>query len=246
MGVGSVQAVDAAADEVGPVERVYRHLVAHLSGTHGGGRLPSERALAARLGVSRQSVRVAFRRLNEAGRVVRVVGSGSYAVPAEPKTGRAAALPDVAMLDVIEVRHILEPMIAALATSRATGEDFARIRRRLQEMQQTSEPDSYKKVGYRFWSEMARATRNPLLVGIYRLLTDCREQLGWNQASALAADARRQAVQVRLAEAIVEAMQARDGERARTLAAERTRNMLVALADPDGTSTEARSTVLDV
>jgi DNA-binding FadR family transcriptional regulator len=246
MGGGSVQAVEAAADEVGPVERVYRHLVAHLSGPHDGGRLPSERALAARFGVSRQSVRAAFRRLNQAGRIVRVVGSGSYAVPTEPATGKAAALPDVAMLDVLEVRHILEPMIAVLATSRATGEDFVRIRRQLQEMQQTSDPDSYKKVGYLFWSEMARATRNPLLIAIYRLLTDSRGQLGWDQPSALAADARRQSVQVRLAEAIVEAMQARDGERARTLAAERTRNMLVALADPDGTPAEARWTALDI
>ncbi|HVY15671.1 MAG TPA: FCD domain-containing protein [Rhodopila sp.] len=236
-----MQTVEAQADEAGPVERVYRHLEAHLSESQSGGRLPSERALAARFGVSRQSVRAAFRRLNAAGRIVRVVGSGSYAT-----AGRTATLPDVAMLDVLEMRHILEPMIAALATSRATGEDFARIRRRLDDMRQASDPDSYKRLGYLFWQAVARATRNPLLVAIYQLLTDCRERLGWTQTAGLAADARRQAVQVRLAEAIFDALQVRDGERARSLAAERTRNMLVALADPDGTPAGARSTALDI
>jgi DNA-binding FadR family transcriptional regulator len=113
-------------------------------------------------------------------------------------------------------------------------------------VQQASDPHSYKKAGYLFWEAVARATRNPLLVTIYQLLTACREQLGWNQASGLTADARRHAVQARLAEEIFEALQARDGERARTLAAERTRNMLVALADPDGTPAEARWTALDV
>lgn len=233
-----------ATDEPGPVERVYRHLVAHLSDAHDGSRLPSERVLAARLRVSRQSVRAAFRRLNQAGRVVRVVGSGSYVV-LEP-TPPHRTLPDVAMLDVLEVRHILEPTVAALATSRATGDDLTRIRRRLDDLRQASEPDSAKQLGYLFWQEMARATRNPLLAAIYQLLIDCREQLGWSQTTALAADAGRQAVQAKLAEAIVEALKARDGEKARVLAAERTRNMLVALADPDGTPAEARWTALDV
>ena len=186
-----MQTEEAATDEPGPVERVYQHLIAHLAGAHDGGRLPSERVLAARLRVSRQSVRAAFRRLNQAGRIVRVVGSGSYVVPEETASHRT--LPDVAMLDVLEVRHILEPIIASLATSRATGDDFTRIRRRLEDLQQATGPDSSKRLGYLFWQEMARATRNPLLAAIYQLLIDCREQLGWTQTSALAADARRQA-----------------------------------------------------
>jgi DNA-binding FadR family transcriptional regulator len=236
-----------ATDDGGPVERAYRHLITYVSETGEERRLPSERALAARLGVSRQSVRAAFHRLHQSGRVVRVVGSGSFILPAaEPPTTGAGTLPDVAMLDVLEVRHILEPAIASLATSRATGEDFARIRRRLQEMRQSGESGNYKQAGYLFWQEVVRATRNPLLAAIYHLVTACREQLGWDPASGLAADARRHAVQVRLAEQICDALQARDGERARSLAAERTRNMLLALADPDGTAADSGWTALDV
>jgi DNA-binding FadR family transcriptional regulator len=234
-------------DEPGPVERAYRHLIACVSNVDHGGRLPSERALATRLGVSRQSVRAAFRRLRQAGRVVRVVGSGSFvAASALPAAARAGAPPDAGMSDVLEVRHILEPVIAALATSRATGEDFARIRLRLRELQRPNEPGTYKKAGYLFWQEVARATRNPLLAAIYHLVTECREQLGWDPASGLAADANRHMVQVRLAEQICEAMQTRDRERARSLAAERTRNMLLALADPEAGSGDPRWTVLDI
>ena len=53
-------------------------------------------------------------------------------------------------------------------------------------------------------------------------------------------------MQAKLAAAIVDALKTRDGEQARVLAAERTRNMLVALADPDGTPVEARWTALDI
>jgi DNA-binding FadR family transcriptional regulator len=235
-------------DDPGPVERVYRHLIACVSNADHGGRLPSERALAARLGVSRQSVRAAFRRLRQAGRVVRVVGSGSFvaASTTQPEAPRAVALPDVGMLDVLEVRHILEPVIAALATSRATSEDFARICLRLRKLQKANEPGKYKKAGYLFWQEVARATRNPLLVAIYQLVTECREQLGWDPVSGLAADASRHAVQARLAEQICDALQTRDRERARSLAAERTRNMLLALADPEAGSGDPRWTVLDI
>jgi DNA-binding FadR family transcriptional regulator len=242
-----VQPTDVPMDDPGPVERAYRHLIACVSNADRGGRLPSERALAVRLGVSRQSVRAAFRRLGQAGRVVRVVGSGSFVAASTPAAAaRAGAPPDAGMSDVLEVRHILEPVIAALATSRATGEDFARIRLRLRELQKPNEPGQYKKAGYLFWQDVARATRNPLLVAIYHLVTECREQLGWDQASGLAADANRHAVQVRLAEQICEAMQTRDREWARSLAAERTRNMLLALADPEAGSGDARGTVLDI
>jgi DNA-binding FadR family transcriptional regulator len=234
-------------DEAGPVERAYRHLVAYVTEAGEERRLPSERTLAAKLGVSRQSVRAAFRRLRESGRVVRVVGSGSFVVPrAEPAASSGAPLPDAGMFDVLEVRHILEPVIAALATSRATNEDFARISRRLDELRRASETGDYKKAGYLFWQEVAHATRNPLLVAIYQLVTECREQLGWDPATGLAADARRHAIQVRLAEQIFEALQGRDRGRARTLAAERTRNMLLALADPDSGVADPRWTALDV
>lgn len=216
---------------VGPVDRAYDHLLASLAQAPAGSRLPSERAVAAELGVSRQSVRAAFRRLHEAGRVRRVVGSGSFIGPAAEPSPGTSALPDAAVLDVLEARHILEPAMAALATSRATGDDFARIAEKLETLRQATEPGDYKQLGYAFWLEIARATRNPLLVAMYQMLTDCRARLGWDQLKGMTTDAGKRAAQQRLAEELWEALRVRDRERARGLATERTRNMLRAASD---------------
>jgi DNA-binding FadR family transcriptional regulator len=215
----------------GPVDRIYRYLLANLEQTPDGCRLPSERAIAAELGASRQSVRAAIRRLREAGRVECIVGSGSFVRVPAPSSPGTAGLPDVAILDVLEARHVLEPVVAALATSRASAEDFIRIRQKLNALQHATTPRDYKRVGYEFWQEIARATRNPLLSAMYQMLTECRARLGWDQLKGMATDPDRRATQRHLAEEIFVALQARDRDRARSLAAERTRNMLLAAAD---------------
>ena len=222
-----------ATGDLTPVERAYNYLLAYLEQAPEGRRLPSERAVAIELGISRQSARAAFHQLGENGRIQRIVGSGSFV---RQPGGAAMAdqnLPDVGILDVLEVRHILEPMIAALATSRATGEDFVRIREKLTALQNATEPHDYKAAGYAFWQEIAQATRNPLLAAMYRMLTDCRTRLGWEQLKGMTIDPAKRAAQMRLAEEIYEALKARARDRARSLAAERTRNMLLAATDLD-------------
>jgi DNA-binding FadR family transcriptional regulator len=214
------------------VARAYAHLLASLGKTPSGLRLPSERALAAELGVSRHSVRAAFRRLHENHDIQRVSGSGSYHAPTA--ADGVAHRPDVAVLDVLEARHVLEPALAALATSRATSEDFTRIGERLEAVLSETDPGRYKRAGYEMWLEIARATRNPLLLAMYRMLTECRAGLGWDQLRSMATDAEKREEQRRLAEEIWAALRARDQENARLLTMERTRNMLRAAAEIDG------------
>jgi DNA-binding FadR family transcriptional regulator len=234
-----------AARDLPPVERAHRHLLAILAQAQTGRRLPSERAVAAELGISRQSARAAFHRLRENGRIQRIVGSGSFAH--QPGgTAPDEALPDVSILDVLEARHVLEPVVAALATSRAMGEDFTRIRQRLTALQQATAPPDYKQAGYAFWQEIARATRNPLLAAMYRMLIDCRASLGWDQLDGITMDTAKHAVQLRLAEEIYDALRARARDRARSLAAERTRNMLLAATDLQAEPANSRLSSLDI
>jgi DNA-binding FadR family transcriptional regulator len=224
----------------GPVERAHRHLLDILDQTPEGCRLPSERAVAAALCISRQSARAAFRRLRESGRVDRIVGSGSFVRPSAQGSAAAdASVPDAGILDVLEARHVLEPVVAALATSRAMGEDFVRIRQKLSSLQSATEPRDYKQAGYAFWQEVARATRNPLLVAMYHMLIECRARLGWDQLKGITMDADKRAAQLRLAEEIYDALQARNRERAHSLASERTRNMLLAAADLETNSVKS-------
>lgn len=235
-----------ATGDLPPVELAYNYLLAYLERVPEGRRLPSERAIAAELGVSRQSVRAAFHQLGQNGRIQRIIGSGSFVRQAGAVATSDQDLPDVGILDVLEVRHILEPMIAALATSRAIGEDFVRIREKLTALQNATEPHDYKAAGYAFWQEIAQATRNPLLAALYRTLTACRSRLGWDQLKGMTIDATKRAAQVRLAEEIYEALKARARDRARSLAAERTRNMLLAATNLEADTAPPRWSSFDV
>lgn len=99
-----------------------------------GDRLPQENELAAELGISRNSMREAVRALEQA-RVLSVRhGSGTYVTSLEPALllqGIAFAvdmLRDDTLLEVLEVRELLEPAATRLATMRMTPAKLARIR----------------------------------------------------------------------------------------------------------------------
>lgn len=87
-----------------------------------GDRLPPERELAARLGVSRSSLREGLRRLTDLGIIESRQGSGTYLAPLD-------------LGDLFEVRQRLEPLAARLAAGRRAEEDLARLVDALAEME---------------------------------------------------------------------------------------------------------------
>jgi len=97
-----------------------------------GERLPSERDLAIRLGVARSSVREAIRELVAIGVLVTRRGAGTYVANLVPDRLFAAmefALrihPD-SILDVLQLRLLLEPSVAALAANRATVDQLTEL-----------------------------------------------------------------------------------------------------------------------
>jgi GntR family transcriptional regulator, transcriptional repressor for pyruvate dehydrogenase complex len=134
-----------------------------------GDRLPNERDLAVRFGVSRASVREALAALQLMGLIESRVGGGTYArkdmleATISPIARILAAEIDQAG-EPLEVRRILEPQIAWLAAERATPEDLAELERCLEEQQSrvaaaqpTVEQDEM------FHSAIAKATRNRVL-----------------------------------------------------------------------------------
>jgi GntR family transcriptional regulator, transcriptional repressor for pyruvate dehydrogenase complex len=113
-------------------------VVAHVRdlidrGTLGpGGRLPAERDLAQRIGVSRPTVRAGLRTLAALGVVRSRRGSGTYIPPGPPTLGAEAlsflaALHKFTVDDVYEVRRILEVGAAGLAAERATPDQLATL-----------------------------------------------------------------------------------------------------------------------
>jgi GntR family transcriptional repressor for pyruvate dehydrogenase complex len=122
-------------------ERLSDRLAARLAeqiaagGNRPGDRLPTEAQLAATHGVSRTVVREAVHQLKSRGLLVSRQGSGVFV--AAPPAHRALAFdPTVldsveAVVQVVEVRRVLEAEIAALAAERATRAQVARLRKAL-------------------------------------------------------------------------------------------------------------------
>ncbi|WP_421912840.1 FadR/GntR family transcriptional regulator [Mesorhizobium sp.] len=107
-----------------------------------GERLPTERILAERLKVSRNTVREALTRWEGLGLVERRQGSGTYlkaAVSADmlhmPLT-LAGGHDFTSLMHTLEIRRALEAEAAALCAERASLADIAEISRKLEAMEQ--------------------------------------------------------------------------------------------------------------
>ena len=101
-----------------------------------GDRLPSERELCERMGVSRVTVREALRILEAGGLVEIRVGARGGAFVTTPSSERLGAgladliqLAPVAAVDVTEARLVFELGIIPMIVERATGDDVEKLRR---------------------------------------------------------------------------------------------------------------------
>ena len=99
-----------------------------------GDRLPPEKELGEKLGLSRSSLREAVKALE----LIRVLdvrhGDGTYVTSLEPRLLLEAMSfvvdlhQDVSVLEIFEVRRILEPAAAAMATLRVAPDDLESLR----------------------------------------------------------------------------------------------------------------------
>jgi GntR family transcriptional repressor for pyruvate dehydrogenase complex len=110
-----------------------------------GTRLPPEQQLAARLGLSRNSMREAVRAL-ESARVLDVRrGDGTYVTSLAPALlleGLGFAidlLQDNSLLEVVEVRRMLEPIATGTAATRITDDALAELQEILDKMYATKD-----------------------------------------------------------------------------------------------------------
>jgi GntR family transcriptional regulator, transcriptional repressor for pyruvate dehydrogenase complex len=107
--------------------RLYRQIADQLRALIRGGeyavgtRLPAERDLAARLAVSRPSVREALIALEVEGLVEVRPGSGIHVIAREPAPSAQRLRPDdVGPFEIMGARHLIEGELAALAAQNAT------------------------------------------------------------------------------------------------------------------------------
>lgn len=146
-----------------------------------GDRLPSERDLVAKLGVSRRSLRKAFELLEAEGEVWRGVGQGTF-------VGQRHLLTDADVLavarltspeEVMQARLILEPSIAAMAARRASSDDLARVRHCLEKSRGVQVYEAYDLWDERFHTAVARAAQHRLLSTLYLTVNRLRAETSW-------------------------------------------------------------------
>ncbi|HMD35560.1 MAG TPA: FadR/GntR family transcriptional regulator [Vicinamibacterales bacterium] len=141
-----------------------------LDGTYSAGRpLPGERDLAKRFGVSRGSVRDAFRMLETIGLIETRHGQGTF--PRELDVDRLVVpLASVLMHrsdlqdELLDVRRMFEPAVARAAALRATPEDVATLDRIVEAQRRKARGGRSTIVeDTAFHAAIARATRNRVL-----------------------------------------------------------------------------------
>ncbi len=156
-----------------------------LSGeVHSGDQLPNERTLGERYGVSRTVIREAIKTLSENGLVEVRRGQGTFVVD-----GTANALKQSLRLmmgfatkdraeEMVEVRELLEPEIAARAAIRRTPEDLDALERAVRDMDAAlGDVDRFIEADNRFHVALAVATQNHVIPRLLDSVVDLLQEL---------------------------------------------------------------------
>ena len=145
-----------------------------------GDRLLSEREFAERLQVSRASVREAIKSLEMMAFVETRPGEGTFIRSQNSDEiilplAMFLAVEKSSLFDMFEIRRIFETATARMAAERATEDEIARIYYNYQKMEESiSFKDSEKGEEYDalFHYSIAEATRNGLLIRLYRTIAE--------------------------------------------------------------------------
>jgi GntR family transcriptional repressor for pyruvate dehydrogenase complex len=150
-----------------------------------GTRLPAERDLAARLGVSRPSIRAGLGALQAMGVVRSRRGAGSYVTEGPPSLDSRqihmlATLHGVGFAEIYEARRALEVEAAGLAAQRATGDHLAAIAEEVVGLFSClDDPSAFVTHDANFHRAVASATGNPVLSALVGMILN----VFWDLAS---------------------------------------------------------------
>jgi GntR family transcriptional repressor for pyruvate dehydrogenase complex len=141
-----------------------------------GMRLPSEPQLVEMTGISRSSVREAVRGLQTMGLLEIRRGQGTFVREIESSSAVDAQMLLLldnrqVLLDLMDVRQALEPLIARRAAEHADDEDKTRLRAALDQMKQAEYGQNWRPAHLEFHSALVDSTKNMLLMKIWSLVT---------------------------------------------------------------------------
>jgi GntR family transcriptional repressor for pyruvate dehydrogenase complex len=186
-----------------------------------GDRLPPEKELSERLGLSRSSLRESVKALE----LIRVLdvrrGDGTYVTSLDAKLLNEAVAfvadlhQDRSVLEIFEVRRILEPATAALAAGKITAEEITELRSAMDGINESTDVEELVAHDLEFHGIISRAAGNAYLGSLLEALSSstvrARIWRGLTQEKAVSHTLSEHA-------AIADALERRDVELVRALA----------------------------
>jgi GntR family transcriptional repressor for pyruvate dehydrogenase complex len=142
-----------------------------------GAKLPKERELAEQLGLSRNSLREAVRALTLIGVLEPRQGDGTYVTSLEPELLLAGTmfvsdlLTGTTLLELHEVRRILEPAATTLAATRLTEDELQRLAECLERMDAAETTQAFIDSDLEFHRIIVNACGNATLASLIQNLS---------------------------------------------------------------------------
>jgi len=210
--------------ERGDAERLRQRLAQDLQSGRWqpGEKLPTERSLGEQYGMARNTVRRALDALAAEGLIERHVGRGTFRTGSAGQGASAAsamdALPDTESFspaEVVECRLAFEPELVALAVSRASPADLARLEECLRRAGAAADLPEFEHWDGALHDAIAVATHNGAAIALSRSLARVRLQAEWGALKARGATPARRAALQRQHGAIIAALRQRDRAAAR-------------------------------
>jgi GntR family transcriptional repressor for pyruvate dehydrogenase complex len=143
-----------------------------------GDKLPTEHQLCQMFGVGRSTIRGAISTLSTLGYINSIQGKGSFVRESlHPEAATSVALRDIQsaanILDLMEVREILECSVVRLVARRADKEDLQRIQGALSKMKSANqEQGGFTEYDFEFHTELARSTGNQMIFSMMRQIVE--------------------------------------------------------------------------
>lgn len=227
---GKVLNVRARARETAKALRQYLVSEFRAGRLKNGDRLPTERELTEMFGSGRPSVRRALQGLETEGWLAREVGRGTFlkldALPPEGANAVSVAEPGSRMdfssiarraspLDVMELRLSLEPDVVELSVSRASSAEIDVMYDCLEHARRAVTLEDFEHWDDMLHRSIAAASRNPLYVAAFALISAVRLEAEWGQLKrrTLTEDLKKKHFDEHVR--IVDAVRDRDGAQAR-------------------------------
>lgn len=184
-----------------------------------GHRIPTERELSERYGVSRTTVRRVLADFKDQKLIKPTVGSGTYV---SENIGILVAnnaadiyLDGISPSELMEARLVLEPAIVEMVVANASIGDFTRMKGCCDRAEAASTLEEFE-----YWDGMlheviAEAAHNGFMLNVFRLMNQVRSRAEWGLLKKRSVTPQRRSEYEREHRSIVQALRERDAETAK-------------------------------